>query len=123
MPDLTYARETVAKLMEATCVISRPGDRSESDVVDEVTLEVVSGADPPTVYTGPCTAIASGDGTAVVHIPWDAAEVKEDDLVAVTASTQDSLLVGRRLKVTGVNRSSFVVWRRLECADVTPGRF
>lgn len=113
MPDLTFARATVQKLMEAACTVIRvPQD---SAMVDVVTLDLVP--DPSavtTIYSGKCVVTPTSAGGFTVRLPYDAPEVKTRDLVTVSAST-DPLLAGSVLEVTEVVRTSYLVWRTLLC--------
>lgn len=132
-PDLRGATATVESLMDDTCAITRnPGGATDA------TLDPDTGAyvDPTPfvqVYDGSCkvapirqswnrTASEGGvtysSGTYVLTLPvtvlrdhpeW---EPEVNDEVVMTWSMRDSSLVGRRFRISGVERKTFVVSRR-----------
>jgi hypothetical protein len=54
-----------------------------------------------------------------VHVPISVVGVVEGDVVTITASANDSELVGRVFRVQGPNHKSFATSRRLQCIEVT----
>lgn len=108
-------RKMAEKLMIDTCTISRPG----ATVTDPETGAVTN--TKTTVYTGKCkvqskaAAIQSAEAggaqfTVVsreVHIPANAAQVRDGDEVEITASKLNTFTVGKVYRVEGFTPDSF----------------
>lgn len=104
-----------------TCTITRPG----ATVTDPETGAVTN--TPVTVYSGKCkvqskdSAVANPDAggasfTVVsrqVHIPANAAEVRDGDEVTITASALNAFTVGKVYRVEGFTPDTFDTAARL----------
>ena len=128
LPEL---REQALSLMVDACVVERPAGR----VRDPVTLEYTDVW--ITVYPeGPCRVQIVTVGTpselvgapgrdwivqeAVVQLPVQAVQYRSRDRVTVTASAEDPALAGAVLTVTGQQRKTHAVMRRLNVQEVAP---
>lgn len=114
-------RKAADALMVDDCTIARPGE----PVTDPDTGDVTNS--PVEVYAGPCkvqskdSAVSSPDAgehtfTVVsrqVHIPANAADVKDGDVVTITASLMNVFTVGKQYRVEGFEPDSFDTAARL----------
>lgn len=133
MPDLTAARETATAQLSDACTITRDPEGYSDDAIDPDTLEF----EPPNndddpVYEGACLVGPSTAGVQEVggqyvqiarrllRLPFDAAVPKPGDKVVITASGQNSTLVGARFRVGEVENRSLFVTRivTIESAEV-----
>jgi len=118
---LKRRRKAAESLMIDECIITRPGEPVTDPDTGAVTNE------PVTVYEGKCkvqskdSAISSPEAggatfTVVsrqVHIPVNAADVRNDDVVTITASLLNSFTVGKVYRVDGFEPDSFDTAARL----------
>jgi len=118
---LPFLRTQAESLMVDACTITRPGDPATDPETGDVTAGEV------TVYSGKCklqskdssvaTPDAAGAGFVVVsrqvHIPANAADVQNDDVVTITASRLNVFTVGKQYRVEGFEPDSFDTAARL----------
>lgn len=122
-------RRAAESLMVDTCIISRgPG----VPVIDPDSGAVTEGSGT-TVYEGKCkvqskdSATASPDGggnsfvvvSRQVHIPVNAAEVRDGDVVTLTGSLLNAFTVGKRYRVEGFTPDTFDTAARLPVKEMT----
>ena len=128
--DLTLrGRSAAESLMVDSCIITRgPGE----PVIDPDTGAVTDGAGE-TVYEGKCKVQSKDSATASpdaggnsfvvvsrqVHIPANAADVKDGDVVTVTASLLNAFTVGKRYRVEGFTPDTFDTASRLPVKEMT----
>lgn len=123
---LPVFRSEAESLMVDTCTITRPG----APVTDPDTGEVTNPSTP--VYTGKCKVQSKDSATAnpeaggavftvvsrQVHIPANAAEVLDGDVVTITASLLNSFTVGKQYRVAGFTPDSFDTAFRLPVKEI-----
>lgn len=121
-----FLREQAESLMLDTCTITRPG----APVTDPATGDVTN--TPVTVYTGKCKVQSkdaalstpeAGEATFTivsrqVHIPANAADVKDGDVVTITASRLNAFTVGKQYRVEGFTPDSFDTAARMPVKEV-----
>jgi hypothetical protein len=111
---LTRRRKAAEKLMVDTCIIERPGepvtDPDTGNVTDSMT----------TIYTGKCKVQSKDSATATpdaagasfvivsrqVHIPMNAADVLDGDVVKLTSARMNDFTVGKQYRVEGYEPDS-----------------
>jgi hypothetical protein len=114
-------RVAANSLMLDECLITRPGipvtDPDSGDVTNT----------PVTVYTGKCKVQSKDSATSSpeagehtftvvsrqVHIPANAADVQDGDVVTITASRLNAFTVGKQYRVEGFEPDSFDTAARL----------
>lgn len=118
MPDAAFfarAAAAAGRLMVDTCTITRDPDFTDDSTLNTST-GVLTGAGTVEVYDGPCmvapqerqqSATEEGGAPQVrsryrVTIPLSADEVVVGDVVTITASVREPLLVDQTLVVYGV---------------------
>lgn len=108
-------RRAAEKRMVDQCTITRPG----TPVTDPATGDVTN--TPTTVYTGKCKVQSKDSATSSpeaggatftvvsrqVHIPANVADVRDGDVVTITASLLNSFTVGKQYRVSGFEPDSF----------------
>lgn len=114
-------RREAEALMLDTCTVQRPGEPvTDPDTGNVTTGEVL-------VYAGKCkvqskdSSVATPDAGGAsfvvvsrqVHIPANAADVQNDDVVTITASRLNAFTVGKRYRVEGFEPDSFDTAARL----------
>lgn len=119
-------RRRAEREMLDTCTITRPG----TPVTDPNTGDVTN--TPTTVYTGKCK-VQSKDTMAAnpeagehtftvvsrqVHIPANAADVQDGDVVTLTASRLNAFTVGKQYRVEGFTPDSFDTAARLPVKEI-----
>jgi Family of unknown function (DUF6093) len=118
-------RSTSRAALPDTCVIERPSGEPE---LDEDTLELTETA--TTIYEGPCRVRPRGSqeqdqpigdlhqtlAPYVATLPYDAEDVRVDDYLTVTESS-DADMVGRSFQIRHVGWSSWQIDRRLGLDD------
>ncbi|MFI2563012.1 DUF6093 family protein [Paenarthrobacter sp. NPDC018779] len=123
---LSRGRVAAERLMLDQCTITRPGEPT----TDPDTGEVTNGS--AAVYSGKCKVQSKDSSTSSpeagghsftvvsrqVHIPAGSADVRDDDVIIVTAA-QLSQLVGRVYRVDGFTPDSFDTAFRLPVKEVT----
>lgn len=119
-------RREAESLMVDTCTITRPGD----PVTDPESGEVTAGS--VEVYSGRCkvqskdSSVATPDAggasfTVVsrqVHIPTGVADVRDGDVVTVTASLLNPFGVGKQYRVEGFTPDSFETAARIPVKEM-----
>lgn len=124
---LPFLREQADSMMVDTCTIERPGAPVTNPDTGVVTPSVT------TVYTGKCKVQSKDSATATpnaggavftvvsrqVHIPMNAADVKDGDIVEITASLLNTFTVGKRYRVEGFTPDSFDTAFRLPVKEIT----
>jgi hypothetical protein len=124
---LLRGRKAAEKRMVDQCTITRPG----APVTDPES-GVVS-ASSETIYTGKCEVQSKNSSRAspeaggrvfvevsrVVKIPANAADVKDGDVVNMTASLLNAFTVGKKYRVEGFTPDSFDTAARLPVQEVT----
>lgn len=125
---LASGRAAAEALMVDACTITAAG----SGVTDDLTGEVIGGT--TTIYSGKAKIQQSaalgqradaGELSSIllrleVHVPVAGTEaVTRGALVTVTASTNDSALVGRTFQVHDLSYKTFATARRLGLEEVT----
>ena len=124
---LLRGRVAAEALMVDACTIQRPG----TPVTDPNTGVVTSVLYP--IYTGKCkvqskdSAMSSPEAgghvfvvvSRQVHIPAGAADVRNDDVVTVTASVLNPFGIGRKYRVEGFTPDSFDTAARIPVKEIT----
>lgn len=119
-------REAAESLMLDACTITRPG----TPVTDPNTGDVTN--TPVTVYTGRCKVQSKDSATSnpeageatftvvsrQVHIPANAADVRDGDVVTITASRLNAFTVGKQYRVSGFTPDSFDTAFRLPVKEI-----
>ena len=119
-------RRQAESLMLDTCTITRPGEV----VTDPVTGEVTNST--ATVYAGRCKVQSKNSATASpeaggavftvvsrqVHIPANAADVRDGDVVKITASALNAFTVGKQYRVEGFTPDTFDTAARLPVKEI-----
>jgi hypothetical protein len=114
-------RTEAVALMLDTCTIARPGE----PVTDPETGDVTNSAE--TVYAGKCKVQSKDSATSSpeagehtftvvsrqVHIPANAADVRDGDVVTITTSRLNAFTVGKQYRVSGFEPDSFDTAARL----------
>lgn len=112
---LPFLRGQADSMMVDTCTIERPGAPVTNPDTGVVTPSMT------TVYTGKCKVQSKDSATSSpeaggatftvvsrqVHIPANAADVKDGDVVTITASLLNSFTVGKVYRVEGFTPDSF----------------
>lgn len=112
---LPFLRAQAESLMVDECTITRPGDP-----VTDPDSGVVTAGDV-VIYSGRCkvqskdSSVATPDAGGAsfvvvsrqVHIPANAADVHDDDVVTITASLLNSFTVGKQYRVEGFEPDSY----------------
>lgn len=135
-PDLSSAKVLLERIMVDRCEIRRPADAVET--FDEATGEVTTG-EAPLIYgaatlgdggralEGRClisdrtdVARSMSEGgvdmqktTFIVTIPWDAPEIRRDDVLSVLSSVRDPQLAGVRMLMRIAIKKTMLVSRKL----------
>ncbi|MFB8368581.1 DUF6093 family protein [Pseudarthrobacter sp. NPDC055928] len=111
---LAGRREAEALMVDA-CTITRPGE----PVTDPDTGDVTNSSTE--VYSGKCKVQSKDSATSnpeageatftvvsrQVHIPANAADVQDGDVVTITASLLNAFTVGKQYRVSGFEPDSF----------------
>lgn len=119
-------REAAESLMLDTCMITRPG----TPVTDPISGDVTN--TPITVYSGKCKVQSKDSATSnpeageatftvvsrQVHIPANAADVKDGDVVTITASRLNAFTVGKQYRVAGFTPDSFDTAARMPVKEI-----
>jgi hypothetical protein len=119
-------RAEAEALMLDTCTITRPGE----PVTDPDTGDVTNSAE--TVYAGKCKVQSKDSATAKpevgehtftvvsrqVHIPANAADVRDGDVVTITTSRLNAFTVGKQYRVSGFTPDTFDTAFRLPVKEV-----
>lgn len=126
---LPVLRAQAESLMVDECVIRRgPGE----PVIDPDTGAVTDGTGV-TVYEGKCKVQSKDSATASpdagghsfvtvsrqVHIPANAADIRDDDVVEITGSLLNAFTVGKRYRVEGFTPDTFDTAFRLPVKETT----
>lgn len=119
-------RAAAEALMVDSCTITRPGevvtDPDTGDVTNSTTI----------VYAGRCKVQSKNSATSSpeaggavftvvsrqVHIPANAADVLDGDVVTVTASALNSFTVGKQYRVEGYTPDTFETAARLPVKEI-----
>lgn len=112
-PDLTPARLAVERLMDDTCEIRRNVDGVDDAVLNQATglLEDPTPLEP--FYTGPCSLRMSAQGVAsTIAVPLAAPELLPGDVVKMTSTRRDPVLVGEAYVIKKPLYNSMAVSRR-----------
>lgn len=123
---LPVFRSEAESLMVDTCTITRPGE----PVTDPETGNVTNGT--VQVYAGRCKVQSKDSATATpdaagatftvvsrqVHIPANAADVKDGDVVTITASLLNAFTVGKQYRVEGFTPDTFDTAARLPVKEL-----
>jgi hypothetical protein len=124
---LPVFRSEANSLMLDTCTITRPGE----PVTDPDTGEVTNTATE--VYEGKCKVQSKDSATSSpeagehtftvvsrqVHIPANAADVRDGDVVTITASRLNAFTVGKQYRVSGFTPDTFDTAARLPVKEMT----
>jgi len=123
---LKRRRKAAEALMLDTCRITTVGELVTDPETGDVTNE------PVTVYEGPCrvqskdSAVATLDAAGAtftvvsrqVHIPINAADVQNGDVVTLTASLLNAFTVGKRYRVDGFTPDSLDTAARMPVKEI-----
>lgn len=126
-------RRLIESRMYDTCTITRDTQGTDDDTLDQNTgaLTPPSG-DTTTVYTGKCVVYPYSqrrgqvdvEGSRIyaekmyaARIPWSSPEPKIGDVLTVTASAHDAILVNRPLRVVEMDMSTFLTSRDMVVQD------
>lgn len=126
---LPVLRAQAESLMLDECVITRG---SGEPVIDPDTGAVTDGTGE-TVYEGKCKVQSKDSATASpdagnnsftivsrqVHIPANAADVRDGDVVTLTASRLNAFTVGKQYRVDGFTPDTFDTAARLPVKEMT----
>jgi hypothetical protein len=118
---LLRGRKAAEKRMIDTCDITRHGDPVFSEATGQLTSSSV------TVYSGKCKVQSKDSATSSpeagehtftvvsrqVHIPANAADVQDGDLITITASRLSAFMVGKQYRVSGFEPDTFDTAARL----------
>lgn len=121
-----FLREQAESLMLDACTITRPGE----PVTDPITGDVTN--TPVTVYEGKCKVQSKDSATSSpeagehtftvvsrqVHIPANAADVQDGDVVTITASLLNAFTVGKQYRVQGFTPDTFDTAFRLPVKEI-----
>ena len=122
---LARGRLAAQTLMVDACTITRQTSLSTNTTTGVVT-PVVS-----TLYTGACKIQApsvSGADVAeahlalvnvTIHLPITVTDIRETDIITITACAHDTELVGRVFRSSGPDHKSFATARRLTAIEIT----
>ena len=128
--DLTLrGRAKAEEQMIDACIIRRG---SAEPVIDPDTGNVTEGVGT-TVYEGKCqvqsrTSVAASpdagghsfvEVSRIVKIPANAADVRDDDVVEMTASKLNAFVVGKKYRVEGFTPDTFDTAARLPVKEMT----
>lgn len=119
-------RREAESLMIDACTITRPGEVVTDPETGNVTTSTVE------VYAGKCKVQSKDSATATpdaagasftvvsrqVHVPANAAEVKDGDVVTITASLLNSFTVGKQYRVEGFTPDTFDTAARLPVKEI-----
>jgi hypothetical protein len=119
-------RTEAEALMLDTCTITRPGE----PVTDPDTGDVTNSAE--TVYAGKCKVQSKDSATSSpeagehtftvvsrqVHIPANAADVHDGDVVTITASRLNAFTVGKQYRVSGFTPDTFDTAFRMPVKEI-----
>ena len=123
---LPVFRHEAESLMLDTCQITRAGDPVTNPDTGDVTAGEVL------IYEGKCkvqskdSSVATPDAggasfTVVsrqVHIPANAANIEDDDVVTITASRLNAFTVGKQYRVEGFTPDTFDTAARLPVKEL-----
>jgi hypothetical protein len=123
---LPVFRHEANSLMLDECTITRPGE----PVTDPDTGDVTNSAE--TVYAGKCKVQSKDSATSSpeagehtftvvsrqVHIPANAADVRDGDVVTITTSRLNAFTVGKQYRVSGFTPDTFDTAARLPVKEV-----
>lgn len=123
---LPVFRSEAESLMLDTCTITRPGE----PVTDPETGDVTNSAE--TVYEGKCKVQSKDSATSSpeageatftvvsrqVHIPANAADVRDGDVVTITTSRLNAFTVGKQYRVSGFTPDTFDTAARLPVKEL-----
>jgi hypothetical protein len=124
---LPLLRAQAESLMIDTCTIHRPGSAvtdPESGAVTNTTTQVYSGKCKVQSKDSATSTPESGEAVYVVvsrqiHIPAGVADVRNNDVITVTASVLNPFGVGRRYRVEGFTPDSFDTAARIPVKEIT----
>lgn len=119
-------RREAESLMLDACTITRPGEV----VTDPNTGDVTNTS--TTVYSGKCKVQSKDSATASpeageasftvvsrqVHIPANAADVRDGDVVTITAARLNAFTVGKQYRVSGFTPDTFDTAARLPVKEI-----
>jgi hypothetical protein len=125
---LLRGRAKAETLMVDTCTITRGDGTVATDPDTGEVTEVGS-----EVYTGKCKVQSKDSATASpdagghsfvvvsrqVHIPANAADVKDGDVITITKSLLNAFTVGKKYRVEGFTPDSFDTAARLPVKELT----
>jgi hypothetical protein len=123
---LLAGRREAESLMLDACTITRPGEPVFSEATGGFT------STSTTVYEGKCKVQSKDSATAKpesgehaftvvsrqVHIPANAADVRDGDVVTLTASRLNAFTVGKQYRVEGFTPDSFDTAFRLPVKEI-----
>ena len=119
-------RRAAELLMVDECVITRPGEVVTDPETGDVTNE------SEVVYEGKCKIQSKDAATALpeagehtftvvsrqVHIPANSADVRDGDVVTLTASQLNAFTVGKQYRVEGFTPDTFDTAARLPVKEI-----
>lgn len=123
---LMRGRALAEELMVDTCTITRPGEA----FTDPDTGKVIRPSSP--VYEGKCKVQSKNSATAEpeaggavftvvsrqVHIPMNAADVQNGDVVTLTGSSLNAFTSGKQYRVEGFTPDTFDTAARLPVKEI-----
>ena len=126
LSELPVFRAAAESLMVDECTITRPGDPVTDPDTGDVTNTTTE------VYAGKCKVQSKDSATAnpeaggavftvvsrQVHIPANAADVVDGDVVTITASLLNAFTVGKQYRVAGFTPDSFDTAFRLPVKEI-----
>jgi hypothetical protein len=122
-----FLREQAESMMLDACTVHRPGTPTTDPTTGAVTASLTL------IYTGKCKVQSKDSSVASpaaggheftvvsrqVHIPANAADVRNDDVVTITASASNTFGVGRKYRVEGFTPDSSETAARIPVKEIT----
>jgi len=119
-------RREAESLMLDACTITRPGEPVTNPDTGDVTNTAT------TVYTGKCKVQSKDSATSnpeageatftvvsrQVHIPMNASDVQDGDVVTITASLLNAFTVGKQYRVAGFTPDTFDTAFRMPVKEI-----
>jgi hypothetical protein len=136
--NLTRARKSVEKVMGGSCTITRFSSKASEVTLDRETGKITENTATTTIYEGPFFAVPVSssaqsqyvdgqvgmDASALaysVSVRYDADEIRDGDVITFSEAS-DPLLEEARMKISRVEKTEALVWRRFTASDVDSAR-
>jgi Family of unknown function (DUF6093) len=136
--NFVRARKSVEKVMGGSCTITRFSSKASEVTLDRETGKITENTASTTIYEGPFFAVPVSssaqsqyvdrqvgmDASALswqVSVRYDADEIREGDWI-IFDEAQDPLLADARMKISRVEKTEVLVWRRFVASEVNSAR-